>query len=69
MIHESYIEMLKDAYANPEKYPHLMVRLDGYSLNFKNELSPRQRKQILSYTLDGLGEGSYTGKMEGNYII
>lgn len=59
MIHESYIEMLKDAYANPEKYPNLMVRLNGYSLNFKNELSPRQRKQILSYTLDGLGEGSF----------
>lgn len=39
-------EMLKDAKANPEKYPNLLVRVSGYSAYF-NDLSPAMKDEII----------------------
>jgi len=42
-------EVLLDAYNNPEKYPHLLVRVAGYCAYF-NDLSDDLKKIIINRT-------------------
>ncbi len=49
-------EMLRDAKANPEKYPELMVRVSGYSAYFK-DLNDLMKEELITRTQYGLLSG------------
>ncbi|KAJ6251211.1 pyruvate formate-lyase 2-activating enzyme [Anaeramoeba flamelloides] len=40
------VKQLEDAYENPEKYPHLLVRVSGYTAYF-NDLTPKMKREII----------------------
>jgi formate C-acetyltransferase len=45
-------ELLRDAYAHPEKYPHLLVRIAGYCAYF-NQLSDELKLSLINRTCYG----------------
>ena len=49
-------QMLRDAKKNPDKYPHLLVRVSGYSAYF-NDLNERMKDELITRAEYGVRDG------------